>query len=421
MPDRLAGRLDAGPRPPATLHGSGYRQQGRAGDQSCHRPGQDRGLLGGSGHRLVEGLGPAAPTPSAADRCRDGLKPADRGAHLSTDPLPPPDPNRQGNRGGASSDPRVGASQLPGRYQAIVGHRRLGDWLIDPPECWRDSGGGDRRRFGGRRLGQGTAAGRQHGFGGRRWLLSRHLGLPSSHLGGAGRHRLLRRLGLASCQGRFGGLGFAGGEAGWRVGPGVGDPVVAVQLPLLVLRQLLVGRHRRRPLDQGLGEGDPDGVAFLAGADQGNEGSVGAGGAGLEQGPLWLAGDLVQVDDLDGAERLAVVVDKGAALPAVGHVWSRKRHGYLQLKAGGAVLNGVGPRPDAVDWRSYRRWLTIRPSRKPVISAKDRFPVRRRRGCAGLRGRLPGRGSSRSREPGPGAAAVATHGAGRVAAMAVSK
>jgi hypothetical protein len=37
----------------------------------------------------------------------------------------------------------------------------------------------------------------------------------------------------------------------------------------------------------------------------------------------------------------------------------------------------------------YRSWLTIRPSRKPVISAKDRFPVRRRRGCAGLRGRLP--------------------------------
>jgi hypothetical protein len=46
-----------------------------------------------------------------------------------------------------------------------------------------------------------------------------------------------------------------------------------------------------------------------------------------------------------------VVVDKGAALPAVGHVWSRKRHGYLQLKASGAVLNGVGPQPDAVDWR----------------------------------------------------------------------
>jgi hypothetical protein len=45
------------------------------------------------------------------------------------------------------------------------------------------------------------------------------------------------------------------------------------------------------------------------------------------------------------------------------------------------VLNGVGPRPDAVDWRSYRSWLTFRPSRKPVISAKDRLQVRRMRGC----------------------------------------
>jgi hypothetical protein len=45
------------------------------------------------------------------------------------------------------------------------------------------------------------------------------------------------------------------------------------------------------------------------------------------------------------------VVDKRAAAPAVGGLWSRKRHGYLQLKASGAVLNGVGPRPDAVDWR----------------------------------------------------------------------
>jgi hypothetical protein len=93
---------------------------------------------------------------------------------------------------------------------------------------------------------------------------------------------------------------------------------VAVQLALLVLGQLPVGRHRWRPLDQGLGEGDADGVAFLAGADQGNEGSGGAGAGGVEQRPLWLAGDLVQVDGLDVAERLAVVVDKAAALPAVG-------------------------------------------------------------------------------------------------------
>jgi hypothetical protein len=64
-----------------------------------------------------------------------------------------------------------------------------------------------------------------------------------------------------SRQTRFGGLGFAGGEAAWRVGSGVGDPIV----------------------------------------------------------------------DFDAAERLAVVVNERAALPAVGHLWSRKHHGYLQV------------------------------------------------------------------------------------------
>src|SRR4029453_9631318 len=36
LADRFLGRLDAGPRPPATLHGNGYRQQGRAADQLGH-------------------------------------------------------------------------------------------------------------------------------------------------------------------------------------------------------------------------------------------------------------------------------------------------------------------------------------------------------------------------------------------------
>jgi hypothetical protein len=113
---------------------------------------------------------------------------------------------------------------------------------------------------------------------------------------------------------------------------------VAVQLAFLVLRQLPAGRHRWRPLDQGLVEGNADGVAFLAGADQGDKGRGGAGGAGLEQGPLWLVGGRIQVDDLDVAERLAVVVNERAALPVVSRLWSRKRHGFLQLN--GAVPNG---------------------------------------------------------------------------------
>jgi hypothetical protein len=64
-----------------------------------------------------------------------------------------------------------------------------------------------------------------------------------------------------------------------------------------------------------------------------------------------LVGDLVQADGFDASERLAVVVDKGAALPAVGGLWSSKRHGYLQVKAGGSVLSGgwpvAGPRGSA--------------------------------------------------------------------------
>jgi len=71
---------------------------------------------------------------------------------------------------------------------------------------------------------------------------------------------------------------------------------------------------------------------------------------------------------------------------------------------------------------SYRSWLTIRPSRKPVISAKDRFPVRRRRGCAGLRGRLPrGVAAAEAANPALRPRPSVNHDAGRVAAMAVSK
>jgi hypothetical protein len=154
---------------------------------------------------------------------------------------------------------------------------------------------------------------------------------------------------------------------------------VTVQLALLVLRQLPVGRHPRRPLDQGLGEGDADGVAFLVGADQGDIGSAAAACAGLEQGPLGLVSGLVQVDGLDAAERLAVMVDKGAALPAVGDLWSRKCHRDLQLYWGEPFRRKGWPateRPPAWLAASYRCWLTIEPSRKPAINANDRSRVR---------------------------------------------
>jgi hypothetical protein len=59
----------------------------------------------------------------------------------------------------------------------------------------------------------------------------------------------------------------------------------------------------------------------------------------------------------------------------VGHFWSRKRHGNLQLKASGAVRNrgwSATERP----WLafSYRRWLTVEPSRKPTISTAPGAP-----------------------------------------------
>jgi hypothetical protein len=73
----------------------------------------------------------------------------------------------------------------------------------------------------------------------------------------------------------------------------------------------------------------------------------------INHGLQWfrLVADLIQADGFNASERLAVVVDKGAALPAMGGLWFRKRHGYLQLKAGGAVLSGgwpaAGPRGSA--------------------------------------------------------------------------
>jgi hypothetical protein len=43
-----------------------------------------------------------------------------------------------------------------------------------------------------------------------------------------------------------------------------------------------------------------------------------------------LVGDPVQVDDFDAAERLAVVVDERAALPAVGDLWSGRVMGISE-------------------------------------------------------------------------------------------
>ena len=71
---------------------------------------------------------------------------------------------------------------------------------------------------------------------------------------------------------------------------------------------------------------------------------------------------------------------------------------------------------------SYRSWLTIRPSRKPVISAKDRFPVRRRTWCTGCAAVCPGAWQQpKPRTPALRPRPSANHDTGQVAAMAVSK
>jgi hypothetical protein len=86
-----------------------------------------------------------------------------------------------------------------------------------------------------------------------------------------------------------------------------------------------------------------------------------------------------------------------------------ERHGHLQVKAKRVRVErgwpAAGPRGSAF----LPKRLTVRPSRKPAISAKDRSS------CAGVK-RLGWRGSSRRREPGAGAA---NHDAGRAAAVAL--
>jgi hypothetical protein len=85
--------------------------------------------------------------------------------------------------------------------------------------------------------------------------------------------------------------------------------IVAPQPLLLGLRQVLVGVDPRGVLDQLLVVGHLDVVAGLGGLDQGHEAGLGAEQAGVDQRPLGLAGLVVQVDGVDGADAVAVPVD----------------------------------------------------------------------------------------------------------------
>src|SRR5918994_931376 len=103
------------------------------------------------------------------------------------------------------------------------------------------------------------------------------------------------------------------------------EAVVAPQLPLLGLRQVPVGVGPGRVLDQLLVVGDEDVVVALEGLGEGDEAGLGAEQAGVDQGPFGLAGLVVEVDGVDGADAAAVPVQQGAAFPGtdsvhVGHL-----------------------------------------------------------------------------------------------------
>src|SRR4029453_11414430 len=96
--------------------------------------------------------------------------------------------------------------------------------------------------------------------------------------------------------------------------------VVAPQLALLGLRQVPVGVDPGGVFDQLLVVGDTDVQVGRGGLGEGDEGGLGAEQAGIDQGPLGLAGLVVQVDGVDAADAVAVPIHQGAALPATDSV-----------------------------------------------------------------------------------------------------
>src|SRR5215216_1301857 len=93
------------------------------------------------------------------------------------------------------------------------------------------------------------------------------------------------------------------------------EAVVAPQLPLLDLRQAPVRVDPGGVLDQLLVIGDNDVLVGLGGLGQGDEAGLGAEQAGVDQGPLGLAGLVVQVDGVDAADAAAVPIQPGCGLP----------------------------------------------------------------------------------------------------------
>jgi hypothetical protein len=98
--------------------------------------------------------------------------------------------------------------------------------------------------------------------------------------------------------------------------------IVAVQLGLVVLRQLAVGLHVGGVLDLVLVVGNLDAVTRGLGLSERHEGGLGAEQAGGDRGPLRLAGLVIEVNVGDRAELAAGRVDHRAALPVADGVKS---------------------------------------------------------------------------------------------------
>src|SRR5215217_9463935 len=123
-------------------------------------------------------------------------------------------------------------------------------------------------------------------------------------------------------------------------GGAVLEAVVAPELLLLLLGQVAVRVHVGGVLDQLLLVRDLDLVAAGGGLGDGHEGRPGAEEPGVDQGPLGLAGLVVDVDGVDVADAVAVAVDHRPALPATDRV--HVYHKLLLRSFAGAALDLAG-------------------------------------------------------------------------------
>ena len=112
--------------------------------------------------------------------------------------------------------------------------------------------------------------------------------------------------------------GGAGGQAGVGAVLAVVEAVVAVQLGLVLLGQLPIRLHGGGVDDLVLVVGHLDTVTQVLGLSEGHEGGLAGEQAGVDQGPLGLAGLVVEVDGVDRAQLVAGRVDHGPTLPGLG-------------------------------------------------------------------------------------------------------